>query len=41
MLTSLAIIAHLFWFSYIFFEKKLETEAFIVYNGKVFFLSRG
>jgi len=41
MLTSTAIIAHLFCFSYIFFEKKLETAAFIVYNGKVFFLKSG
>ena len=41
MLTSLAIIAHLFCFSYLFFEKMLETEAIIVYNGKVFFLNPG
>ena len=41
MLTSPVIIAHLFWFSYIFFEKKLETEAIIVYNEGVFFLKHG
>ena len=32
------MIAHLFRFSYIFFEKILETKADIVYNETVYFL---
>ena len=41
MVTSPVIIAHLFCFSYIFFEKILETEPIIVYNEGVFFLKCG